>query len=134
MSYQDIGHYWARIINKNVSDLILYRDTITLFLDIIEGFTTDSLALAALYNATDGSNWNNIWNLDDNVIQWYGVTITDGRVTGLDLSTNFLKGSIPEEIEGLTSLKSLNLSHNSLESLALFRHYQQLCIYRCLQQ
>ena len=120
-SYEHPGNYWAKITNHNTLDLTLYRDTITLFLELVEGFNKDSLALVKLYNATNGSNWNNIWNLDDNVIQWHGVTITDGRVTGMDLSNNlfnnFLSETLPEEIKDLTNLQSFNLSNNSLENL-----------------
>ncbi len=32
----------------------------------------DSLALVALYNATDGANWTNTWNLNDPMSTWYG--------------------------------------------------------------
>ena len=98
-------------------DLTLFRDTITLSLELVEEFNADSLALVELYDATDGSNWNVPWNLDDNVSTWYGVTINDGRVTELDLSNNFLAETLPEEIKDLTNLQSLNLSNNSLESL-----------------
>ena len=119
MSYQDIGHYWVQITNDNAPDLTLYRDTITLSLEVAEGFDTDSLALIALYNTTNGGNWNKTWNLDDNVTQWYGVTIDDGRIIELDLSTNFLTGNVPQEINDLTYLQSLNLSDNSLKSLPL---------------
>ncbi|MCK5535840.1 MAG: hypothetical protein KAI79_03385, partial [Bacteroidales bacterium] len=77
---------------------------------------TDSLALVALYNATDGENWtdNSNW-LTGRVSDWYGITINDeGRVTQIRLNgsstTKFgLSGSIPAEIGNLTQLTSLDL-------------------------
>ena len=58
----------------------------------------DSLALVALYNATDGPNWSDNTNwLTAPMPQWNGVTITGVRVTRLDLRSNRLTGSIPPE-------------------------------------
>ena len=86
--YQQIGNYWATITNPNLPSLTLYRDTITIILDMPEEFITDSLALIALYNSTDGPNWKNAWDITTDIIQWHGVTITDGRVIELNLSSN----------------------------------------------
>ena len=74
--------------------------------------------MIALYNATDGDNWDNRTNwfssrpLDD----WYGVGTreSDGRVTSVWLSNNGLKGTIPRELGGLTELDSLELRSNHL--------------------
>ncbi len=78
--------------------------------------TQDSLALVALYNATNGSSWTNNSNwLSGPVYQWYGITINNqGRVTGIDLHNNNLSGYIPYEIGNLTLLLNLNLSQNNL--------------------
>ena len=49
---------------------------------------TDKQALIALYNATDGPNWNysDYWLTDAPIWAWYGVTVdAEGRVTELDL-------------------------------------------------
>ena len=121
--YEQIGDYWAIINNPDIPHLTLYRDTITIILDIPEEFITDSLALIALYNSTDGPNWKNTWTITNDVIQWHGVTITDGRVTDLNLSSNSLNGPIPTEISNLTSLKQLDLSNNSLSALPLFSQF-----------
>ena len=88
-----------------------------MLLEVVEELITDSLALLSIYNATDGKNWNVPWNLDTNVIQWHGVTIINGRVNKLDLSTNSLAGAISIEIGKLTNLKTLNLSTNSLTNI-----------------
>ncbi|MCY3773565.1 MAG: Ig-like domain-containing protein [Gemmatimonadetes bacterium] len=75
----------------------------------------ESSALATLYNATNGHNWNDHsnWLSDRPLRTWYGVT-TDaaGRVTRIDLANNNLSGSVPAELAGLSKLNSLDLSSN----------------------
>ena len=75
----------------------------------------DSLALVALYNATDGPNWtvNTNW-LTGPVASWSAVTVTGDRVTSLSLVVNRLTGRIPEEVGNLTNLSFLFLSQNQL--------------------
>jgi len=56
----------------------------------------DSLALVALYNATDGANWDNTWDLSQPMNTWHGVTLnTNGCVQRLDLYNNNLTGELP---------------------------------------
>ena len=76
----------------------------------------DREALVALYNATDGDNWanNENWLSDEPLDAWHGVTVSDGRVTGLDLEQNQLTGPIPAELGRLSSLKDLQLYSNEL--------------------
>ena len=73
-------------------------------------------ALVAFYNATDGANWanNENWLSDEPLDAWHGVTVSDGRVTGLDLEQNQLTGPIPAELGRLSSLKDLQLYSNEL--------------------
>ncbi|MDD3685469.1 MAG: hypothetical protein PHE56_01760 [Bacteroidales bacterium] len=96
----------------------------------------DSLALVALYNSTDGPNWdcgcNNGW-LTEPVEQWYGISVLDGRVTGIDLSFGIvscgscgLNGTIPDEIVNLQYLKNVNFSFNDLLGGSLPISFYQL--------
>ncbi len=75
-------------------------------------------ALVALYNATDGANWERKqnWLSDAPLHLWYGVIKTDatGRVTRLNLSSNGLKGPLPAELGNLTNLVSLEIGNNNL--------------------
>ncbi len=76
----------------------------------------DSLALVALYYATDGDNWidNSNW-LTGKVSDWYGITLrSDGRVRKIDLYNNQLTGFIPSEIGDITRLEWLTLRKNQL--------------------
>ena len=82
---------------------------------------TDREALVALYDATDGANWdsNNNWLSSGPVTGWYGVgtdlfTDEPRRVTGLNLISNGLTGTIPAELGNLTNLESLYLGRNRL--------------------
>ncbi|NQU80596.1 MAG: immunoglobulin domain-containing protein, partial [Bacteroidetes bacterium] len=76
---------------------------------------TDSLALVALYDSTDGANWTNNTNwLTGNVSTWYGITVSGDRVTEIDLNSNNLVGTIPPEIGNLTNLTHLNFADNQL--------------------
>ena len=78
---------------------------------------TDREALVALYNATDGENWddNDNWLSDAPLGEWYGVTTDDnGRVTWLELAGNQLSGEIPPELGSLANLEWLWLSGNQL--------------------
>ena len=72
--------------------------------------------LVALYNATDGANWTNNtnWLTDNDISTWYGVSVSNGLVTGLVLAGNQLTGEIPKELGDLTKLEELNLSFNQL--------------------
>ena len=75
------------------------------------------IVLAALYNATRGSDWANSdnWLSDMPLGVWYGVITAAGdQVTGLALRDNELSGEIPPELGSLTNLNELDLSSNEL--------------------
>jgi len=75
----------------------------------------DSTALVNLYNTTSGSSWVNKTNwLSGPISGWYGVTLTDGRVTKLSLPSNGLSGTYPNLSNALTAVTEINLSNNSL--------------------
>ena len=78
---------------------------------------TDREALVALYNATDGENWDESanWLSDAPLGEWEGVTTNDdGRVTELRPLGNGLSGELPPELGNLSNLNSLGLSYNEL--------------------
>ena len=78
--------------------------------------STDRGALVALYGATDGANWNRSgsWLSDEPLSSWQGVTLDEnGRVGELRLSTNNLRGTIPD-LSALTRLRVLDLGTNRL--------------------
>jgi hypothetical protein len=79
----------------------------------------DCEALVALYESTDGDNWNSKsnWlgespcNSDE---RWFGVSCLGGRVIEINLPENNLVGPLPEEIGDMNQLRVLNLFSNTL--------------------
>ncbi len=77
----------------------------------------DRAVLVALYEATDGDNWENNthWLSDKPLGEWYGVTTDEnGRVTHLALKENELSGSLPWSLGNFADLQVLNLYSNQL--------------------
>ncbi|MCP4091445.1 MAG: hypothetical protein GY746_16895, partial [Gammaproteobacteria bacterium] len=71
--------------------------------------------LVDLYNATDGPNWDEGWNLTNTPCSWHGVTCSTGspgHVTILSLISNNLTGTLPDL--ALPNLRELDLSENQL--------------------
>ncbi len=78
---------------------------------------TDTAALMALYNSAGGARWENNtnWGTIEPLDTWFGVTTdTSGRVTGLNLYTQNLSGTLLAELANLTNLSVLQLGGNQL--------------------
>ena len=85
----------------------------------------DRTALEAIYRATGGDDWTNntSWLSNAPLEDWYGVEVTDGRVTGLRLGgwdetarrhvDNGLTGSLPAELGTLSQLRWVEITGNS---------------------
>ena len=74
-------------------------------------------ALTALYNSTDGPNWDNNenWLSDKPLEEWNGVTTnSDGEVIGITLFWNGLSGQLPAALGDLSNLGKLYLYGNQL--------------------
>ena len=74
-------------------------------------------ALAALYHAMDGPNWNDNtnWLSGAPLNEWHGVsTDSAGSVIELGLPDNQLSGEIPPELGNLANLEWLGLRGNQL--------------------
>ncbi len=77
------------------------------------------LALARLYEATNGPDWtqNTNWltDTDTHLKEWHGVTVgLFGQLTILNLNNNNLGGSIPMDVGQLWPLEELNLGSNRI--------------------
>ena len=78
---------------------------------------TDYLALRTLDAALGAyPGWDYRWDFADNnmVTNAQGLTVSDGRIVGLDLSGLGLTGSFPWAVFSLGALEELNLSGNNL--------------------
>ncbi len=92
---------------------------------------TDSLALVALYNSTNGAEWYIPWDLTAPVRNWYGVTLNDAccvaeinmgfssELSAIGEYHNNLVGELPNEMSNLSSLEKLDLSNNIISGDAL---------------
>lgn len=79
----------------------------------------DYEALKVLYQATNGGAWTNkTWRIGSNAVTstgWPGVTFDEeGHVLAIELQNNNLRGTLPTEGMEMKSLRTLNLSGNSL--------------------
>ena len=109
------GSYYAEVTNSTVPDLTLITHPIRVKVSSLE---SDRLILIELFNATKGSQWinNSGWNTDTVSNGWFGVTVTDNRVTELSLPANGLNGNAPASFVDLGSVKTIDLSKNDLRS------------------
>jgi M6 family metalloprotease-like protein len=76
----------------------------------------ECLALVAIYDATDGSNWREQtgWKTAPNPCDWYGVQCGEGHVYSLWMVGNGMAGPLPEEIGDLTNLEILTIAAQNL--------------------
>jgi len=87
---------------------------------------SERAALIALYNSTDGANWdsNSGWKnpplVEDGFAMpgtegnWIGVTVSGNKVTAIYFELNNLVGALPAELGNLSNLQSLKLYYNPL--------------------
>jgi hypothetical protein len=77
---------------------------------------SEGIALMAFYEATNGDAWtdNTGWMTDSTVGNWFGVTVSGGTVTQLELPSNNLNGDISDiTLAELTGLVLLDLDSNA---------------------
>ena len=86
--------------------------------DIDNPLQVDRAALIKFYTETNGSNWKNKagWNTSLPLDEWYGVKITNSRVTHLELPDNNLIGNVPDDLVTLSAIQVIDLSKNDLSS------------------
>ncbi|WP_244307341.1 leucine-rich repeat domain-containing protein [Flavobacterium fluviatile] len=87
----------------------------SVFADTISDKEKD--ALLKLYHTTKGEEWTIKWDLALSVSTWHGVEISNGKVVGLNLAGNNLKGQLPSSIGNLQNLETLSLFNNQLEGV-----------------
>lgn len=111
------GTYWCLIDNDSVNNA-------GVFLELESGEQriwisapaneSDSTALVAIYDATQGQNWNNSANWKNApLVMWEGVFLDgSGRVTMLDLTDKNMQGGLPPAIGDLDALEWLSIWNN----------------------
>ena len=108
---------WNEETESNESNNIKVSDPISIIKRYIDA--ADYEALKVLYQATNGGAWTNkTWRIGSNAVTstgWPGVTFDEeGHVLAIDLQNNNLRGTLPIEGMEMKSLRTLNLSGNSL--------------------
>ncbi len=120
------GTYKASMSNAWATGMTIETDPFTVTQEI--GSVHDHqefLALKALYDNTDGANWNNntgwpaagTWPSTATAAEmdaWFGITVVDGDVTEIKLSGNNLEGTIPVAFSNLKKLEYIYFYNNKL--------------------
>ncbi|KAJ1450953.1 hypothetical protein M885DRAFT_31186 [Pelagophyceae sp. CCMP2097] len=72
--------------------------------------------LRDIYIATAGDDWewSDGWSASVDVATWFGVSAKNGRITGVALFSNGLRGELPPSLGSLANLRELLLHHNLL--------------------
>ena len=124
----DAGVYHYQATNTLVNDLVLTRNPVTVTVSGSDPVDDDACgvsesqkqALLDLYTNTNGANWTNTlandkpWDINTPVCEWFGVTVVEGTVTEINLSSNQLRGTIPASISDLSDLRVLSMNGNTL--------------------
>ena len=82
--------------------------------DSSPGLVGDCETLLLAKASLEGRGTPLSWSLDAAVEDWDGVTVSGGRVTGLDLRSRGLMGTVPPRLAELTGLATLLLAGNTL--------------------
>lgn len=110
------------------ADWIVNEDIMELQLD--DPKLVQRFVLATLFFSTDGPEWNNMVNetfiadynassIDeflavDDECEWFGISCAEGMLISINMESNNLNGTIPNEITRLDTLQSLILPTNHL--------------------
>ncbi len=132
VSGSDIEHLeWPNHFKCDGSELGAERLSPTISLENINpvGLVPDHLEIAALrnlYDSTNGANWTNntgwpstqaAWDTIltvSQIVDWYGLTISNDDIEKVGLSGNGLTGNIPASLSNLAGLRELILDDNQL--------------------
>ena len=106
-AFQNRAHYGRKRAGLVFAAFLLLSSGNAYAQDRVE---SDRAALVALYNATNGANWQNRtnWLSEEPLGEWYGVVTNEsGRVRELGLEDNGLAGTLPPEIGNLSRLRTV---------------------------
>jgi uncharacterized delta-60 repeat protein len=115
--FSDSGEYRCEVTSALVPGLTIFSRPTQIE---VNSFYRDSLALKALFTATDGANWNNKTNWESTPLgtgNWFGITVSGNRVTVVNLQQNNLVGEVPSDFTLAKDITSINLSDNKITTL-----------------
>ena len=86
-----------------------------------------------MYDGTGGPSWAHCSSNRLDPCSCGGLACTDGHITGLDLGSNNMQGTVPVTLSAMTKLTILQLANNKLEGLLPALQFTQYTAYCCLQ-
>ena len=113
-------HAYLVPVSDNISNEIVF---VTDGLDPKRIDTEDLALLAQVYENNNGDGWIQKWQLDVEPVtarNLPGISVSDGKVTAVNLSNNGLEGSFPSLLLTLPVIESIDLSSNSLSGVVAF--------------
>jgi Leucine-rich repeat (LRR) protein len=116
----DEGLFYVEVRNDLLGDLTLTSNVTELKVSSLE---RDVQALREFYESTNGNEWGAIsWNTTSNdPREWSSnnqdIVVEDDRVVEINLPENNLTGSIPEILNEVLGLRSVDVSNNAIEDL-----------------
>jgi hypothetical protein len=123
-AFEEEGKYEVTVTNPAFEGISLSTNPLQIFVSSLE---RDRQALLAVYTANGGTNWVGATGWPTAPIeQWAGVTITNSRVTAVNLSGFGLTGTIPNEFTTMVSVTSIDLSNNKIDGLPDFTRMTNL--------
>ena len=87
----------AALASSATAQSSVCANTVSMPADASADLLADCDALIASKSALKGTGSLNWWTGKD-INQWNGITVSEGRVTGLDLRNRSLDGTIPERL------------------------------------
>ncbi|WMN12843.1 T9SS type A sorting domain-containing protein [Marivirga salinae] len=117
----DEGFYYVEINNSNLPDLTLVSTITEVKISSLE---RDVIALREFYDSTNGDGWSTIvWDTtSDNPTEWSAndqdIIVEDNRVVEINLPENNLTGSVPNALNEVRGLRTINFANNAIEDLA----------------
>jgi hypothetical protein len=116
----DEGIYYVEVSNDLLNELSLTSSFTELKVSTLE---RDVEALRVLYDSTNGEGWSSInWDTSsDDPTEWSSdgqdIVVEDNRVVEINLPENNLTGSVPNAINDILGLRTLNVANNAIEDL-----------------
>ncbi|MXW16242.1 MAG: hypothetical protein F4123_09380 [Gemmatimonadetes bacterium] len=106
---------FVRAVGAGEATIRATADSVSATSAITVVLNPDRAGLMSLYHAAGGSEWlrSGNWLSDAPLGEWDGVQVDErGRVTGLELSWNNMKGNLPPELGFMDMLEVLDLGFN----------------------
>ena len=118
--YGSVYYYRVRAVYPS-SVVSENSNTIQVITPVDPNTVADSVALLKIYDALGGANWTrkSNWRSNQPLRNWTDITfpLSGTRVTAINLSSNNLRGSLPDWGTGLEAVTTFNLRTNRITTV-----------------